>query len=99
MVFASNISYLSLTRHHLLHLESFSLSGNVQTELHLDEFQLRPVRFDDQIYAFKDEHEQLQLVLIVTAFGQQIILKRRAALKGSKSDGSAKAIGVFALQS
>ncbi|VDN01800.1 unnamed protein product [Thelazia callipaeda] len=44
MISASNINYLSTTKHHLLHLESVRIIGQVHTEPHFDDLNLRLVR-------------------------------------------------------
>ncbi|MCP9260407.1 DNA mismatch repair protein Msh6 [Dirofilaria immitis] len=44
MISASNVSYLSTTRHHLLHLDSLDMMGQIHTELRFDELKLKPIR-------------------------------------------------------
>uniref|UniRef100_F1KPJ4 Bridge-like lipid transfer protein family member 1 C-terminal domain-containing protein n=1 Tax=Ascaris suum TaxID=6253 RepID=F1KPJ4_ASCSU len=44
MISSSSISYLSMTRHHLLHVESILMKGHFHSRIHLDEYKVRPVR-------------------------------------------------------
>uniref|UniRef100_A0A158Q731 FSA_C domain-containing protein n=1 Tax=Elaeophora elaphi TaxID=1147741 RepID=A0A158Q731_9BILA len=44
MISASNVNYLSTTRHHLLHLDSLDMMGQIHAEPRLDELELQPIR-------------------------------------------------------
>ncbi|VDO26763.1 unnamed protein product [Onchocerca flexuosa] len=44
MISASNVNYLSTTRHHLLHLDSLDMIGQIHTESRFDELKLKPTR-------------------------------------------------------
>lgn len=45
MISASNVNYLSTTRHHLLHLDSLDMMGQIHTEPRFDELKLQPIRY------------------------------------------------------
>uniref|UniRef100_A0A915Q466 DNA mismatch repair proteins mutS family domain-containing protein n=1 Tax=Setaria digitata TaxID=48799 RepID=A0A915Q466_9BILA len=64
MISASNVNYLSTTRHHLLHLDSLDLVGQIRTEPRFDEFKLRPVR----ICMFLSYNSSVQNIRIVFPF-------------------------------
>ncbi|KAL3998683.1 Fragile site-associated protein C-terminus family protein [Acanthocheilonema viteae] len=44
MISASNVNYLSTTRHHLLHLDSLDMMGQIHTKPRFDELKLQPIR-------------------------------------------------------
>ncbi|VDK65860.1 unnamed protein product [Onchocerca ochengi] len=44
MISASNVNYLSTTRHHLLHMDSLDMIGEIHTESCFDELKLKPTR-------------------------------------------------------
>lgn len=52
MISSSNVNYLSLTKHHLFHLESFMPMGQLHLLMQLDEYKLRPKKFFFQFFNF-----------------------------------------------
>lgn len=45
MISASSVNYLSTTRHHLLHLDSLDMIGQIHIEPCFDELKLQPIRY------------------------------------------------------
>uniref|UniRef100_A0A1I7VD79 FSA_C domain-containing protein n=1 Tax=Loa loa TaxID=7209 RepID=A0A1I7VD79_LOALO len=48
MISASNVNYLSTTRHHLLYLDSFDMMGQIHTEPRFDELKLQPIKVPEE---------------------------------------------------
>ncbi|EJW72253.1 hypothetical protein WUBG_16840, partial [Wuchereria bancrofti] len=64
MISASNVNYLSTTRHHLLHLDSLDMMGQIHTEPRFDELKLRPTR----IFMFLSYNSSVQNIRTVFPF-------------------------------
>uniref|UniRef100_A0A8L7TDP8 FSA_C domain-containing protein n=1 Tax=Brugia malayi TaxID=6279 RepID=A0A8L7TDP8_BRUMA len=64
MISASSVNYLSTTRHHLLHLDSLDMMGQIHTEPRFDEFKLRLTR----IFIFLSYNSSLQNIRMVFPF-------------------------------
>ncbi|CAG9534922.1 unnamed protein product [Cercopithifilaria johnstoni] len=64
MISAPNVNYLSTTRHHLLHLDSLDMMGQIHTESLFDELKLQPTR----ISVFLSYNSSVQNIRIVFPF-------------------------------
>lgn len=50
MISASNVNYLSTTRHHLLYLDSLDMMGQIHVEPRFDELKLHPIRYFCEVF-------------------------------------------------
>ncbi|VDM45903.1 unnamed protein product [Toxocara canis] len=50
MISSSSVSYLSMARHHLLHLESILMKGHFHSHIHMDDLKVRPIRASYDIF-------------------------------------------------